>query len=150
MEMVTQILTQLGVKSELFYYQLAVFAISFFILFYGVFIPFAKAHNERVNRTKGSEADADDFLKKKAELYVEFETKARDVNEQIKTIYDEYRSEANKEYEKIVSDAKGRSAAIIGEAKLKIQEEIKIIQGQIKEQAPALAKQINNKILKKA
>lgn len=130
--------------------QLGIFLFTYTVLLFAVFKPFTAAYEERLKRTKGSEEEVADFAQKRAELYAEYEVRARDVNNQIRTIYDDYRHEANKEYAKIVDEAKKQSAGIVETIRQKISSEIKLAQGQIKDQAPALAKQIANKLLKKA
>ncbi len=101
----TNILVGLGVNETL-YHQLAIFLVGYGFLYLLVFKPYFHMLKERENRTVGNEDLAGQILKKTKGLETEYQLKARQLNARYKEIYDQCRTEAMVEYEKIVNEAK--------------------------------------------
>lgn len=142
------ILEQLGINQTL-YIQFFVFLVGFLALSMVAFRPYANALEERENRTKGGAELAVEIQKQSVELQNKFETKARSVGGEIKTIFDSYRDEANKEYEGIVTTARSEAQKLIEEARARVSLEVVEATKKLKEEIPQLASAITQKLLAK-
>lgn len=142
------VLTTLGIDHTLFI-QFLMFGATFFILTFGLFVPYTKALEERTQKTKGGEEMAGTLAKETEELKSQFETSARKVNSEIKGIFDQFRTEASKENEKIISSARADSTRLIDQAKTKIEQEVTQAKTKLKEDIPGLAQLMVSKLLSK-
>ena len=84
--------------NQSFFIQLIVFTIEYIALSRFVFAPYTKAFNQREERTKGGEDLALEIHKNAVELRAQYDSKASQVSGNVKTIFDDYRLEATKEY----------------------------------------------------
>jgi F0F1-type ATP synthase membrane subunit b/b' len=100
-------------------------------------------------RTKGGEDLAIELHKQADDLRAQYESKARQVNGNVKTVFDEYRLEASKEYEQIVSKARIESQKLIEAAREKVTVEIGEAQVRIKAEAPMIAQEMTRRLLAK-
>lgn len=141
------ILQQFGIN-ETFFYQLVIFLIAITSLSLLVFKPYLAALEQRESRTKGGEELATELQKAAADLRVQYETRAREVSGQIKSIYDDYRSQASKEQEHIVGRARGESQKLVDEARSKVSIELSEATKKIKEDAPKVAQAMVEKLLR--
>lgn len=142
------ILHQLELNQS-FFIQLIVFTIAYLALSRFIFTPYAKALEQREQRTKGGEDLAVELHKKADELRAQYESKARQVNGNVKTIFDEYRLEATKECEQIVSRARAESQKLIEAARQRVSLEIGEAQAKIKAEAPVIAQEMTRRLLAK-
>lgn len=140
------ILNQLGINHTTFYCFI-IFIITFFFLKEILFRPYYIAFEERESRTKGGEENAKHLLEKTAQLKLEFEEEARDINSEIKSIFDESRGLATKEYEKVVYEARKLADQVVEENRLRVLSEMKRAQDQLKLEAPGVALTITKKML---
>lgn len=143
-----EMLDSLGLNHTAFF-QFAIFAVTFFVLTFGLFNPFAKALEERQERTKGATAASEELTHQTVELRQQFETKARAINAQIKSIYDENRGLGQKENEKIVSTAREQAQGLIEKARTQVQAQVTEAQRKLKEEVPVVAQAISAKLLSK-
>ncbi len=143
-----EILDQLGLNIS-FFYQLVVFTVAYLILSNIVFSPYVKALALREQKTKGGEDLAVELHKNAEALRTQYEAKARQVNGNVKKIFDDYRDEANKEFEQIVSKARIESQKLIEAARQKVSVEIGDAQARIKAEVPVLAAELVNRLLVK-
>lgn len=132
-----------------FFFQFAIFVLTLLGLSQISFAPYFKAYEERENRTKGGEDLAQETRAKAAELKAQYETKARQVSGDIKTIYDTYRDGASKEYESIVSKARAESSRLIDEARAKVTVEVSEASKRLKDEVPQIVQAITKKLLVK-
>lgn len=142
------ILSQLGVNDS-FIYQFIIFILIFSFLAIYVFSPYTQALSKRVDKTKGGEELASELQLEAQALRSEYESKAKEISKQIKTIFDNYRAEAKKEYDAIVLKAKLDSQKIIEDTRGRVTVEMAEAQQKLKEEVPALAQAINKKLLSK-
>ena len=142
------ILFQLGVNKT-YFIQFAIFVFALLVLTQFVFKDFVQLLEKREHQTKGSENIANEEQKKSAEMHRAFEEKARGISGQIKTIFDTYRSEANQEFEKIISKARGESNQLIEESRKKVNLEINDAAKKLALEAPEVAKAMTSKLLSK-
>lgn len=143
-----EMLQSLGINQTVFF-QFGIFAITFFILTFGLFTPYVHALEERQERTKGGEAASEELVQKTSVLRQEFETKARTISTQIKTIYDEHRAHAQREYDRIVSEARQQANSLLDLARGNIAAQVKDAELKLKGEIPAVANVITSKLLSK-
>jgi F-type H+-transporting ATPase subunit b len=142
------ILAQLGINQTLFL-QLFIFLFTFPLLAIFVFRPYLDLVLEREKKTKGSEDSAVEIRKKTNELTSQYENKARKLSGEIKTIFDDYRQEANLEYQNIISKAREESQKILNATKEKVSFDLAEASKKISSEVPELAKTIKQKMLKR-
>lgn len=129
--------------------QFVIFVIAIFFLNKFVFTSYAHAAEERLKRTKGGEDLALEFQKKAIELQSVYELKAREINDQIKSIVDEAKGAANKQYESTVSAARDQATTLTNENRSKVLAAFNQASVQLKEQTSTMAMAITNKLLGK-
>lgn len=138
----------LGVDSTILY-QFIFAAFSFFALSSLVFKPYTDALLEREHRTVGGESEAVELTKQAADLRSVYENKAREINSQMKTIYDSYRLESAREVEALISKARAESQKVIEETRAKVSVQVAEASHKMKEEIPALAQAISTRLLSK-
>lgn len=141
------ILQQLGIN-DTFFFQLIIFAIAYFTLA-ASFAGYTKAKAERDHQTKGGESLAVEIAEQTSSLKAEYENKARAVSSQIKSIFDEQRSQALREYDAIVSKAKKEAQELVEMNRVRIESELGSARSQLTDQIPQVAAAITNKLLAK-
>ncbi|MCB0384998.1 MAG: ATP synthase F0 subunit B, partial [Bdellovibrionales bacterium] len=114
-----EILTALGVNSTLGI-QFIIFLVAYVFLTTLVFKPYHRAYEERVKRTEGNTDLAERILTESKDLELQFEQKARALNNETKIIFDHSRTEAMKEYDRMVSQARDRAKSIMEKTRLQI------------------------------
>jgi F-type H+-transporting ATPase subunit b len=129
--------------------QFVLFAIALIFLSKFVFGPYAHALEERERRTKGGEDLALEYQQKSVELHSEYETKARDVNNEIKKIVDASKAQANKEYEALVEKARGEANKLVQDNRTKVTAAVQQAASELKSQTNAVAMAITTKLLSK-
>lgn len=142
-------LHQLGVNNTVFF-QFVIYILVFPLLHILVFKPFAKAQEERQNRTKGSEQLSYEFHQKTAELQSEYQRRAREVNGLIHEIFVEAKTQASTEQEKILQAAKQDAQNTIDQNNKKISTLIAEASKDLSGQASQLALTVTQKLLGKA
>lgn len=142
------ILNQLGVNHTIIF-QFVVFAVAFTSLYLIAFKPYAAALTEREIRTKGGEELAGELHRQAEELRVNYETKARHINSQIKEIFDHSRSEATKQTDASIGKARQEAQVLIEKARAKITAEVADAEKKLREETPQVAQAITNQLLAK-
>ena len=142
------ILDQLGLNHT-YFYQLFIFVFALLMLSLFVFKDYVELLKQRNFMTKGSEELAEEFQKNTTDLHQKYETKARQVSGEIKTIFDNHRDEANKEYQGIITKAKKESSAAIDETRRRVSMEYADAAGKIIQESPLLAQSMMSKLLAK-
>lgn len=142
------VLQQLGLNSSVII-QFAIFVLTLFVLSQVAFGPYLKAQQERELRTKGGEDLASELLKKSDELKATYENKARQVNGEIKTIFDEYRDQANKESGDLVAKARIESQKLVEEARRQVALEISEATAKLKNEVSSVSNAITKKLVAK-
>ena len=117
-----EILLQLGANKTAFI-QFFIFVISISFLTIYVYGPYFKAYDERLKRTKGAEAVAKETADEAKNLAIIYQSKARENNEKIKTIFDLKKNEAQKV-----------AAEVIGAAKIAAEKNTQQARGEIESQ----------------
>lgn len=139
---------QLGINTTAAF-QFVLFAIALVFLTKVVFGPYAHALEERERRTKGGEELAHEFQSKSVELQSTYETKAREINAEIKSIIDASKAAANKDYEASVSQARNEAEKLVQSNRTKITSAVAQAAAELKSQTNAVAMSITTKLLGK-
>ena len=142
------ILLAIGIDQTVFV-QLIIFLVTFFFLNFLVFKPYFNAHQERAQRTIGNTNLAAQVIEDVHGLECEYQEKAKKINHQHKTIFDESKTKAMEEYDSIISSARIRSKEILEKNKKMIQKEIKKSEDQLLSEVPVVSSAIASKILGK-
>jgi F0F1-type ATP synthase membrane subunit b/b' len=140
------ILHQLGINYTTIYC-LVIFLTTFFVLKSLVFEPYYNALAEREKRTKGGEHSAKEIHQKTLEVKTLYESEARDLNSEVKSIFDESRLLATKEYSQLVNDARQNAEHYIEKVREQVGAEIKKASEQMKLEIPIVAQAITKKML---
>ena len=143
-----EILKQLHLNHT-FFIQFAIFAGAYTVLSRVLFQPYSKALEDREKRTKGGEELAVEIQKRAEDLRQQYETRARSVSGSVKTIFDDYRVEANRQFGDIVAKARAESQKLIEAARGKVGVEITEAQKQLKSEVSLVAQEISRKLLAK-
>lgn len=129
--------------------QFVFFAIALSFLAKYVFSPYAKAHEERERKTKGGEELALEYKARAIELQSEYETKIRHLNNEMKSIIDESKANANKHYESALHQTRTDAEKLISENRNKIAKQIEAAAQELKSQTHTVAVAITTKLLGK-
>lgn len=148
MDLIAGIFESLGVNSTL-WIQMGIFFVSYIALTQLIFKPYLAAYNERANRTLGNEEFADRMVAEADDLNSEFETKARKMNFQFKAIYDQTRTEAMREHDRLVSQAKEDANALLEKTRLHISDKLIEEEKRLDNEIPKIRQQVVAKVLGK-
>src|SRR4051812_27285178 len=105
------LLIQLGVNYTLGI-QLVMFLVVFAVLKNLLFEPYFKAFNERKERTLGKTELAERFVAEARELEEKYSMRAQEANDRFREVFDKSRSEAMKEYDRLIGDARGKTKTL--------------------------------------
>jgi F0F1-type ATP synthase membrane subunit b/b' len=100
-----EILLQLG-ANETAFIQFLIFVLSISFLTIYVYGPYFKANDERNKRTKGADIVAKEAADEAKNLALIYQTKARENNEKIKTVFENKKAEAAKITTELLAEAK--------------------------------------------
>jgi F0F1-type ATP synthase membrane subunit b/b' len=142
------LLAQLGVDSSLGI-QLLLFLIVFAILKYLLFTPYYAAYVERRERTLGKTELAERFVSEARELEAQYGIRAQEANDRFRTVYDSARTEAVKEYDRLVSQARAKSRTMIEESRQGIEKQMTAARTQLGQEVAGVSQLINRKLIGK-
>lgn len=142
------IITQLGLNQS-FFFQFILFSIAYVVLSKVVFAPYGEALAAREQKTVGGEELAMELHKATEDLKSKYEVKARQVSGEVKAIFDEHRTEAQKEQERIISEARILSNKAIEAVRSKVQTEVSQAQTQMKAEVSQVSQEMMKKLLSK-
>ena len=139
-----EILQQLGANQSAFI-QFFIFAISIAFLTVFVFNPFFKAYDIRLQKTKGVESVAKDTIEETKNLNLIFQSKARESNDKIRSIYDTEKNVAQKTSEEIIKTAKADADKLVSSSRNEIASQV----AQSKSQVASLSQEIATQLTQK-
>jgi F-type H+-transporting ATPase subunit b len=145
MQIVLSLLTALGVNQTI-WIQLGCFLVSYLALTELVFKPYMKAYHEREKRTVGGEESAIRIVEEAQELTGHYEKRAREMNSEIKHVYDKKRSEALKDYEAMLAEARKTSSSLVEASRAKIKTEVEAARKKIAAEIPAVSGAIASRL----
>lgn len=140
-----ELLTSLGVDKT-FWYQAACFLVSFLALTQLVFRPYMRALHERENRTVGNEETATKLVQEAHDLQTQYETKAKQVNSQIKQAFDASRANAQKEYDTLVLSAREEAVRLIDESRVQLMSQIQAARKAVAAEIPGVSLAIASRL----
>lgn len=141
-----ELLKTLGLDSTVAF-QFGIFLIVYLFLSNLLFKPYLKAFNKRKEQTIGKTDTAERFITETAELEGEYETKAREINQKFKVIYDESRSQALKEHDRLVAEARSKAKELTEKAQKEISVQMQSARDELKAQVPVIAKTITTQVV---
>ncbi len=139
-----EILLQLG-ANETAFIQFFLFVISIAFLTIYVYGPYFKAYDERQKRTKGADAVAKDTADEAKNLALVYQSKARETNEKIKSIFDHKKTDAGKITADILSEAKSAAEKNTQSARADIVNQKNKAQSEVLTLAQEISIQLKNK-----
>lgn len=135
--MLQTIVSSLGIDSTLFV-QLSIYLVAYVLLYYIAFKPYYLASEERRKLTSGST----DAVKRSNELIQQaeekYQTRARQINDEVSFMFNEQRTHATNEIEKINREAQEKVKSITSQAQQQIALQI--------EQASVALSQTSNEV----
>lgn len=143
-EIVTQILVQLHANYTV-YYQLVIFIVAISFLTIVVYNPYFKAADKRFQKTKGADAVAKDAAAEAKNLQLVYQTKAREVNNKIRDIYDAEKNKALKKSADILAQAKIQADQAASSARKNIDDQMKAADAEIAKISQDIAQTLTTK-----
>ncbi len=129
--------------------QFFIFLTAYIVLSQLVFKPYMKAFDMRKDATVGGKEIADQLILETHNIQAKYETKAREINSQIKALFDGARKEATNRQEELVQSARDDAEQIMKKSRDDIQQSVSKIREELKKQAPELSQAISNRLLGK-
>lgn len=146
MNNIVSIIHSLGINETLFV-QMAIFIVVYSILKALVFKPYHRAHEKRQNATVGNTETADKLAQKAREVEARYQSKAREISDNVKAIYEKARLEATVEQDKILSLARENTQRIIEKARAHVQEETALAREALSRETPEIGAAIADRLL---
>lgn len=143
-EIVTQILVQLHANYTV-YFQLVIFIVAISFLTIVVYNPYFKAADKRFQKTKGADAVAKDAAAEAKNLQLVYQTKAREVNNKIRDIYDAEKNKALKKSADILAQAKIQADEAATKARKNIDDQMKAADAEIAKISQDIAQTLTTK-----
>ncbi|MFN3455045.1 MAG: ATP synthase F0 subunit B [Pseudobdellovibrio sp.] len=144
---IKQILLQLGANQTAFI-QIAFFILAITFLTIFVFNPYFKAADQRFKRTKGADAVAKDAAQEAKNLASVYQTKAREINNKIKDVFDLEKTKALKQSADILSQAKTQADTVATQSRKNIEEQLKQADTEIEKISQDIATTLQEKFEK--
>lgn len=143
-EIVMQILLQLGANYTA-YIQIVIFIVAITFLTTVVYGPYFKAADKRFQKTKGADAVAKDAAAEAKNLQLVYQTKAREVNNKIRDIYDAEKNKALKQSAEIISQSKIQADAAAARARKNIEDQMVAANSEIAKISNEIAQSLTTK-----
>ena len=143
-EIVTQILVQLHANYTV-YFQLVIFIVAISFLTVVVYNPYFKAADKRFQKTKGADAVAKDAAAEAKNLQLVYQTKAREVNNKIRDIYDAEKNKALKKSADILAQAKIQADEAATKARKNIDDQMNAADAEIAKISQDIAQTLTTK-----
>ena len=143
-----EILAALGINNTI-WLQLGCFIVAYLALSQLIFKPYLAAFHERAQRTVGNEESAERILAEATELQTQYEAEARQVNSQFKAVYDQSRTDAMREHDRIVAAAREQASNFVEKNRTEIKAQIEQAQKQLSKEAPVVGAAIAGRLIGK-
>ncbi len=143
---VLDILIALGVNKTVFA-QFVIFIVAFIFLKYFIFSPYLAAYEERRRRTVGIVGAGKELQQEIETLEAKFTKEARSLNDQIKVVFDEKRTLAQKESVVIILGAQKLAQEKLAHGKKENQDAYLGAKSQLKTLVPELGQTIKQRLL---
>lgn len=143
-----ELLQALGLDSTILP-QFIIFLIAYITLSQLVFKPYLAAYDIRKQATAGNQEMAQQTVLEAQELHFTYETKAREINHQIKTIYDAARKDATKLQEDAIYKAREDADKVVKKTREEIRAAVAGAREELKKTVPELSQAISDRLLGK-
>ncbi len=140
------LIQSLGINSTV-WTQLAIFVVAFAVLNVVVFRPYFKAHFERHKRTEGGKGDTSAILQSNQVLQIEYERKARDVNDKIRLAFERAKTEALTEQSTILGRAREQATNQIKISRDRLDRELQAARQQLAQEVREIGVIVANKLI---
>lgn len=107
------------------------------------------AFSARKGATKGTQEAAEQIVLETQDIQYKFETRAKELNSEIKTIFDAARKDASRLQEEIVYKAREEAEALVKKNREEIRSGVQKSKEELKKYIPELTQSISNKLLGK-
>jgi F0F1-type ATP synthase membrane subunit b/b' len=145
MDVILKILLQLGANETMFI-QFGIFVVTISFLTVFVFGPFFKAYDQRLQQTKGADQVANETQDEAKKLEAIYKTKAREINDKIKSIFDDSKTVAATQVGEIVGAGKASVASTTDSARAKINAQKSNAEKEIAQISQDVANEISKKL----
>lgn len=129
--------------------QFLIFLVAYVALSQLVFKPYMKAFDLRKEATVGGKEVADQLLLETQNIHFNYETKAREINTEIKVIFESARKEATKRQEELVLSARAQAEELVKKSREEIRQNVLKTREELKKQVPELSQTISDRLLGK-
>ncbi|OFZ16664.1 MAG: hypothetical protein A2Z20_01050 [Bdellovibrionales bacterium RBG_16_40_8] len=146
MAAVMNIISALGINATL-WFQLGIFIMVYAFLRLLVFGPYFRAYSTRQGQTQGSRKRAEKVIAQTKELQTIYQRKARELNSEIKAIYEKARFEATKEQEKLNAESRENAKKNLEGSRKKILEQYNSTREELIKYAPELSHKMADRLL---
>ncbi|MCB0341525.1 MAG: ATP synthase F0 subunit B [Pseudobdellovibrionaceae bacterium] len=143
--MLANLLASLGINATTGI-QFLIFVVVYVFLSQLLFKPYFQAYLERKSRTVGSQDQAERIVAATEELETVYQEKARKFSDSYKRIYDQSRSEALHEHDRLVAEARLRAKAIVEDTRTKVAQEVEKARVAMAAEAPQVSQAIVAKL----
>jgi F0F1-type ATP synthase membrane subunit b/b' len=141
-----EILYKLGIDST-FFYQMAIFCVTYVFLSRLVFKPYLKIHHKRIEATFGHQEHAEKLNEQARDLHHEYETKARAMNTKVQSYFEDAHKEAQTYQASTMEKARKEASDLVHKTRDEIQKEVQKTRGDLKKLIPDISHDIQRKIL---
>jgi len=145
MGVILKILVQLGANHTAFI-QFFIFIVVISFLTVVVYNPFFKANDQRVKQTKGADQVAYETQDEAKKLDLIYKSKAREINEKIKNIFEESRKIGTEKANETLSAAKSEVQAQAEKARVQVEAQKTSAQKDIASISAEVANEISKKL----
>jgi F-type H+-transporting ATPase subunit b len=130
------------------YFQFALFVVAITFLTTVVYNPYFKAADKRFQKTKGADAVAKDAAAEAKNLQLVYQTKAREVNNKIRDIFDAEKNKALKKSADILSQAKIQADQTATAARKNIDDQLRAADAEVAKISADIAQTLTQKFEK--
>ena len=132
------ILIALGVNQTLFI-QFGIFFFCYLVISNLLFKPFSQAFAKREQLTVGQSNAASDLWKQVEALQLQFETEARELNEKVRSIYDQQKLEGQRTYNAVVEQARIEAKQLIENSRKMLKQQVEAISPELEQEVAQMS-----------
>lgn len=139
---------QLGINQSLGI-QLVTFLVVFAFLKQLLFEPYYAAFIERQKRTEGTTELAERFVAETRAMEEKYSHRAQEVNDRFREVYEKNRTEAMRDYDRVIGEARNKAKGLVDDSREKIQKEMESVRAQLSQDVASVSQLINQKLIGK-
>ena len=143
-----ELLQALGLDSTLLP-QFLIFMVCYLAMTQLVFKPYLAIHEERKTATIGNQEVAERILLETQDIQYKFESRAREINSEIKNIFDAAKKGATKSQDELLKAARDEAEAVMKQTREDLKKAMASAELDVKKYVPELAQTISGRLLGK-